>query len=37
MAAAALKMLGRNIDESLFSQTSTIPLDVPDKGFTGPF
>jgi len=37
IVATALKMLGRSLDESLFIETSTIPLDVPDKGFTGPF
>jgi pyruvate dehydrogenase E1 component beta subunit len=33
----ALKMLGHNVDASLFNETDNIPLDVPDKGFTGPF
>lgn len=37
LVATALDMLGHSLDESLFLQTSTIPLDVPDKGFTGPF
>lgn len=37
IVATALNMLGRSVDKSLFKETITIPLDVPDKGFTGPF
>lgn len=35
--AAAQRMLGLKVEESLFPETVIVPLDVPDKGFTGPF
>ena len=37
LAAAARRMLGLAVEERLFQEAVPIPLDVPDKGFTGPF
>lgn len=37
IVATALKVLGRSLDNSFYHETLTTPLDVPDKGFTGPF
>lgn len=37
LVAAARCMLGLTVDETIFQEVSPVPLDVPDKGFTGPF
>lgn len=37
LMAAARKMLGLKVADTIFQESSPIPLDVPDKGFTGPF
>ncbi|MFZ5453716.1 MAG: alpha-ketoacid dehydrogenase subunit beta [Thermodesulfobacteriota bacterium] len=37
IVAAAQQMLGLKVDDKLFQEVRAIPLDIPDKGFTGPF
>lgn len=37
LSAAARRMLGLKVEERFFQEVAAIPLDVPDKGFTGPF
>ncbi|MBU0599675.1 alpha-ketoacid dehydrogenase subunit beta, partial [bacterium] len=37
IVATARKMLGLRVDNSLEHMEETVPLDVPDRSFTGPF
>jgi len=37
LVAAARRMLGLAVEKSLFHEVASVPLDVPDKSFTGPF
>jgi acetoin:2,6-dichlorophenolindophenol oxidoreductase subunit beta len=35
--ATAKRMMGRPVDDPIASSTASIPLDIPDSSFTGPF